>query len=114
MIVGDRLRLVEGDIMTLGVAAVVNAANEARAVSGSGVGGVIHQAAGSGRRETGACPSNSMRSARSFPGPSARTLQVLAVVLRDRIHSIVEDVPVTRRRTVEKDCPGQGITSWPV
>ena len=42
MIVRDRLRLVEGDIMTLGVAAVVNAANEARAVSGSGIGGVIH------------------------------------------------------------------------
>jgi O-acetyl-ADP-ribose deacetylase len=66
---GDRIRLVDGDITTLDIDAIVNAANEALA-GGGGVDGAIHRSAGPelmvACREIGGCPTGQAVITRGF------------------------------------------------
>ncbi|MBT5435703.1 MAG: O-acetyl-ADP-ribose deacetylase [Alphaproteobacteria bacterium] len=69
MTAGDRIRLVDGDITTLDIDAIVNAANEALA-GGGGVDGAIHRSAGPelmvACREIGGCPTGQAVITRGF------------------------------------------------
>jgi O-acetyl-ADP-ribose deacetylase (regulator of RNase III) len=66
---GDRLRIVQADITTLDVDAIVNAANVAL-MPGGGVCGAIHRAAGpelvEACREAGPCPTGEARITQGF------------------------------------------------
>ncbi len=76
----ERMRVVEGDITTLDVDAVVNAANE-RLAPGGGVCGAIHRAAGPelarACREVAPCPTGD---ARITPGFRLRARHVIHAV----------------------------------
>lgn len=66
----DCISVVDGDITTLAVEAIVNAANE-RLAGGGGVDGAIHRAAGYDRlqaacRELGGCPTGEVRTTPGF------------------------------------------------
>ena len=69
MTAGDPIRLVDGDITTLDIDAIVNAANEALA-GGGGVDGAIHRSAGPelmvACREIGGCPTGQAVITRGF------------------------------------------------
>jgi O-acetyl-ADP-ribose deacetylase (regulator of RNase III) len=77
---GDRLRIVQADITTLDVDAIVNAANVAL-MPGGGVCGAIHRAAGpeliEACREVGPCPTGE---ARITPGFRLRARWVIHAV----------------------------------
>jgi len=77
---GDRLVIVQADITTLDVDAIVNAANEAL-LPGGGVCGAIHRAAGPGLaaacRDAAPCPTGE---ARLTPGFGLRARHVLHAV----------------------------------
>ncbi len=80
MPLGDRLRIVQADITTLDVDAIVNAANVAL-MPGGGVCGAIHRAAGpeliEACREVGPCPTGE---ARITPGFRLRARWVIHAV----------------------------------
>lgn len=80
MPLGDRLRLLQGDITTLDVDAIVNAANVAL-MPGGGVCGAIHRAAGpelaEACRDAGPCPTGE---ARITPGFRLRARWVIHAV----------------------------------
>ena len=69
MSLGDRLQILQADITTLDVDAIVNAANVAL-MPGGGVCGAIHRAAGSelseACREVGPCPTGEARLTHGF------------------------------------------------
>ena len=80
-----RLELFEGDITTLGVDAIVNAANEALA-PGGGVCGAIHRAAGpelaAACRRVGPCPTGEARITAGFALKARHVIHAVGPVWR--------------------------------
>jgi O-acetyl-ADP-ribose deacetylase (regulator of RNase III) len=81
-----RIRLVEGDITTLRVDAIVNAANESM-LGGGGVDGAIHAAAGPELveecRAVGACPTGQARLTRGYRLPARFVIHAVGPVYED-------------------------------
>lgn len=80
---GDRIRIVRGDITTLPVDAIVNAANE-QLTPGGGVCGAIHAAAGPALaqacREVASCPTGEARLTPGFGLPARAVIHAVGPI----------------------------------
>ena len=123
-----RIRVVEGDITTLDVDAIVNAANESL-LGGGGVDGAIHRAAGSGLldecRTLGGCPTGSARITGGHELNARHVIHTVGPIYEDgrsgeadQLRSCyVESLRLAERhglRTIAFPCISTGIYGYPM
>jgi O-acetyl-ADP-ribose deacetylase len=111
--VPDRMEVVVGDITTLKVDAIVNAANEAL-MAGGGVCGAIHRAAGPELQQeclaVGHCPTGDARITKGFRLPAKHVIHAVGPVFEDGKHGEAELLASAYRASLAL-CEKHGLQS---
>ncbi|KAL3269539.1 hypothetical protein HHI36_008605 [Cryptolaemus montrouzieri] len=121
-ILAEKISIFEGDITTLGIDAIVNAANSTL-MGGGGVDGVIHRAAGPSLKEEcstlGGCPTGAAKITGGYKlparyvihtvGPQGEQTEKLKKCYRNSLDILIEK----KLRTIAFPCISTGIYGYP-